>query len=210
MAHYSPDVKMSGHLLFRSDLGAKLPKKKEEGSLLALLLQTPCFQDCLCGVENPSCGLIGNFLLALQPMLNVAACGFCAGQPERLTTNESDGFSLYFPDVPVDLFKVNKLLRSRVAEDDVGYFVQSGLERKRRNWANGYLALTREALHVAIDFIKWSAGNVERMQGGLKVKAGNRLLVRGFSLGLCQDKPIVTENEALPHLLLIPFSFLPC
>jgi len=53
-----------------------------EGSLLALLLQTPCFQDCLCGAENPRGGLIGNFLLALQPMLNVAACGFCTGQPE--------------------------------------------------------------------------------------------------------------------------------
>jgi hypothetical protein len=52
-------------------------------------------------------------------MLNVAARGFCAGQPERLATYESDGFSLDFPNVPVHMFWVNKLLRGRVAEDDV-------------------------------------------------------------------------------------------
>jgi len=62
-------------------------ERLKEGSLLALLLRIPCFQDCLCGVENPRCRLTGNFLLALQPMLNVAACGLCAGQPERLTAD---------------------------------------------------------------------------------------------------------------------------
>src|ERR1700686_4862636 len=74
------------------------------GSPLALRLRSPGLEDCLCGPENPRCGLIGNFLLAMQPMLNVAACGFCAGQPKRLATYESDGFRFYFPDVPVHIF----------------------------------------------------------------------------------------------------------
>ena len=67
-----------------------------------------------------------------------------------------------------------------MAENNVGYFVQRGFERELRNWVNGYLALMREALHVAVDFIEWGARDVERLQGGVQVKAGDRLLVSVF------------------------------
>src|SRR5260370_29505336 len=177
-------------------------EKGEEESLLALLPRSPGFENCLCGGKNPCRALIGNFFLALQPVLNVAACGFCAGQPERLATDERDGFSLYFPDVPVNMFQIHKLLRSRVDENNMSYFMQRGFERELRNWVNGYLALMRETLHVAVDFIEWGARDVERLQGGVQVKAGDCRLAVCFPLGLRQDKPIVTENEALPHLVV--------
>ena len=117
----------------------------------------------MCGAKNPRCGLIGNFFRAVQPVLNVAACGFCAGQPERLATYERDGFSLNFPDVPVNMFEIHKLLRSRVAENNMTYFVQRGFERKLRNWVTVDLPLMRETLHVAVDFIEWGARDVERL-----------------------------------------------
>ena len=55
------------------------------------------------------------------------------------------------------LFGVHELFRSGVAENTVGDFVKRGLVRKLCNRANGYLALMREALHVAVDFIEWRA-----------------------------------------------------
>ena len=67
---------------------------------MASLLRTPGFQNCLGGAENPRCGLIGNFLLTLQPMLNVAACR--SRQSDRFAADERDGFSFHFPVVPFD------------------------------------------------------------------------------------------------------------
>ena len=84
------------------------------------------------------------------------------------------------------------------------------LSGKLCNRANGYLALMREALHVAVDFIEWRAGDAERLQGGVQVKAGDRLLVRCFSLGLRQNKPIIAEYKPLPHLVLTLFAPFGC
>jgi hypothetical protein len=64
----------------------------------------------------------------------------------------------------------------------------------------------REALHVAVDFIEWGAGDVERLQGGVQVKAGDRLLVSCFPSVCTRTNQQLRRNEAVPRLFMTLFS----
>jgi len=64
--------------------------------------------------------LVGNFLLGLQPVLNVGTAKFRAVEAERFATNQRDGLGFNLADVPRCLFAIHKLFRCGMSEDHVG------------------------------------------------------------------------------------------
>ena len=103
----------------------------------------------------------GNFLLGVEPMLDVAPAEFGSVEIERFATDERHGFRFHFAQMAGGAFIVHELFGGRVSENDVGDFVEGGFVRKPSEWIYGNLTLPRKALDVAVDFVKVYSADIE-------------------------------------------------
>ena len=151
--------------------------------------------------ENVGCALVGDFLLGLEPVLNIATAEVSAFEAKRFATNQRDGLGLNLADVPCGLFAIHKPFRCRVPEHYVAELMERRFVWERGKRIHRDFASVGEALNVAVHLLKWRACDVQRSKGGVDVKAGNRRSIGVLSLGLCEHKPIRPKPEGVACLM---------
>ena len=91
--------------------------------------------------EDTGRALVRDFLLGLEPVLNIATAEVRALEAKRFAANQRNGLGFNLADVSGGLFAIHQLFRRGMSEDHVGQFVQRGLmwesgERIHRDFAS--------------------------------------------------------------------------
>jgi len=146
--------------------------------------------------------LVGNFLLSLEPVLNITAAKVHAFEAKRFATNQRHGLRFNFADLPGGLFAIHKLFRCGVPEDNVSALVEGGFMWESGNRIHRDFATVGEALNVTVQLVKRRPRDVQGRKCRVDVKAGNRRNESVLPLGLCEHKPIRPKAEPVAGLLL--------
>jgi hypothetical protein len=152
------------------------------------------------GGEDAGRALVGDFLLGLEPVLNIGTTKISAVKAKRFATNQRDGLGFNLADVPCGLFAIHKLFRCAMAESNVGNLVERGFMWECSKGIYSDFASVGEALNVAVQLVKRRARDVQGTKCRVDVKARNRRNGSVLPLRLREHKPIRPKPEGVASL----------
>jgi hypothetical protein len=148
------------------------------------------------GLEDLLDGSLGN-LLGAEPVLQVAPAELRSGKSKGLAADQCHAFRFDFPDIPgCPLVTIIESVGfGRVAEDDMGEFVEEGAMRGVGDWRDSDQFARGVALGIAIEQTEIGAMNAEDGEGPLLAPFRKLGRVIRLSVGLSQDKPVRLIHE---------------
>jgi hypothetical protein len=121
---------------------------------LAARFGSSSFQNGSGSGEDAGRALVGDFLLGLEPVLNIATAEVRALEAKRFAANQRNGLGFNLADVPGGLFAIHKLFRRGVTENNMGDLVQCGFVRECGKGIHGDFATVGEALNAAVQLVE--------------------------------------------------------